>query len=261
MMQHAAIALYSIARRELIRFVQQRERMVVSILRPLLWMVIVGAGLRGSLQIEPQAPYAGVIDYQTYLLPGLLAMMLLFNGMQSALTMVFDREMGSMRLLLISPLPRWYLLLCKLLAAVAIALPQLLVFLLICVAFGMQISVYGALLALPAFIGGGLCCGALGLLLSSRVQQLENFAGVMNFVIFPLFFLSSALYPLSNFADTAPLLGQLAFFNPLTQISEWIRFALYGDFNAFAALYTMAACTVFAAVAIAGYRPSNSFRG
>jgi ABC-2 type transport system permease protein len=110
---------------------------------------------------------------------------------------------------------------------------------------------------LPALILSGLMLGALGLLLSSFIKQLENFAGVMNFVIFPLFFMSTALYPLWKIKESSALLHTLAHYNPFSQAVELIRFALYGQFNQSAFLYTLAAFVIFMTAAIIGYNPSK----
>jgi ABC-2 type transport system permease protein len=93
--------------------------------------------------------------------------------------------------------------------------------------------------------------------LSSFIKQLENFAGVMNFVIFPMFFMSTALYPLWKMKESSAFLSQLAQYNPFSQAVEMIRFALYGQFNQQACLYTLVAFVVFMAAAIVGYNPSK----
>ena len=100
--------------------------------------------------------------------------------------------------------------------------------------------------------------GALGLLLSGFIKQLENFAGVMNFVIFPMFFLSSALYPLWKMAESSQLLHDICAFNPFTHAVELIRFALYAELNGMALLWTVLAASVFAAVALIGYDPART---
>ena len=117
--------------------------------------------------------------------------------------MVYDREMGSMRILLTTPLPRWYLLTCKLLAGTGVSIVQVYVFLLIALGFGIDFPPLGFLTVLPALVVSGLMLGAIGLLLSTTIRQLENFAGIMNFVIFPMFFLSSALYPLWKMRESS----------------------------------------------------------
>ena len=127
----------------------------------------------------------------------------LFNGMQSSLSMVYDREMGNMRTLLVSPLPRWYLL-SKLVAGMAVSLPQVYTFLAIAWFWEIEAPPLGYVAVLPALVLTGLMLGALGMLMSSVSKQLENFAGAMNFVIFPMFFASSALYPLWRVRKAAP---------------------------------------------------------
>ena len=184
-------------------------------------------------------------------------MILLFNGMQSSLSLVYDREMGSMRLLLTSPLPRWWLLFCRLLASTAISVLQVYAFLSITAIYGIRFAPLGYLSILPALLIAGLMLGALGLALSSLIKQLENFAGVMNFVIFPMFFLSTALYPLWKMAESSELLHDICAANPFTHAVELIRFALYGQFNGGALIWTGAAAAVLLALAFWGYDPAR----
>ena len=101
------ICLRGIAWREALRFVHQRERFVSALVRPLVWLFIFAAGFRQILGVSIIPPYETYVLYEVYVTPGLMAMIQLFNGMQSSLTMVYDREMGNMRMLLVSPFPRW----------------------------------------------------------------------------------------------------------------------------------------------------------
>ncbi len=110
--------------REALRFVQQRERFLAALVRPLVWLLVFAAGFRAALGVSIIPPYETYIVYEVYITPGLIAMIQLFNGMQSSLSMVYDREMGSMRVLLVSPLPRWYLLVCTLFAGVFVSILQ-----------------------------------------------------------------------------------------------------------------------------------------
>ncbi|SEG03983.1 ABC-2 type transport system permease protein [Jhaorihella thermophila] len=181
-------------------------------------------------------------------------MTLLFNGMQSSLGLVYDREMGSMRLLLTSPLPHWWLLTCRLIASTAISILQAYTFLGIAALYGVRFPPLGYAAALAV---AGLMLGALGLALSSTIRQLENFAGVMNFVIFPMFFLSSALYPLWKMAESSELLHDICAANPFTHAVELIRFALYAQFNAPALFWTCLAGAVLLVLALWGYDPAR----
>jgi ABC-2 type transport system permease protein len=197
--------------------------------------------------------------YEVYITPGLIAMIQLFNGMLLSLSMVYDREMGNMRTLLVSPLPRWYLISCKLVAGTAVSLFQVYAFLAIAWFWEIEPPPIGYLTVIPALILSGLMMGALGMLVSSLIKQLENFAGVMNFVIFPMFFASSALYPLWRVKEGSPLLYYVCEFNPFTHAVELVRFALYVQIN-WVSLAVVVGCTaLFMVGAILAYDPSRGF--
>ena len=252
-----AICLKGIVWREALRFLHQRERFVSALVRPLVWLFIFAAGFRQVLGISIIPPYETYILYEVYITPGLMAMIQLFNGMQSSLSMVYDREMGNMRTLLVSPLPRWYLLSCKLIAGTAVSLLQVYAFLAIAYWWEIEPPPIGYLAVLPALVLTGLMLGALGMLISSAVKQLENFAGVMNFVIFPMFFASSALYPLWRVLEGSPLLYYVCAFNPFTHAVELIRFALYGKLNLLSLAVVCGCTAVFMIGAILAYDPSR----
>ncbi|MEJ8475619.1 ABC transporter permease [Roseibium algae] len=251
------VALRAIVLREAFRFLNQRSRFFASLVRPLVWLVVFAAGFRAALGLSIIPPYQTYITYEVYIVPGLCGMIQLFNAMQSSLSLVYDREMGSMRLLLTSPLPRGWLLFSKLLAGTAVSILQVYVFLAIAALFGIDMPLLGYIYVLPALVASGLMLGALGLVISSTIKQLENFAGVMNFVIFPMFFMSSALYPLWKMAESSPLLKDICALNPFTHAVELIRFALYQQFNGFAALWVIGSFTVFMAGALIGYDPAR----
>jgi ABC-2 type transport system permease protein len=107
-------ALKAIVARELFKFLRQYGRLASALVRPLLWLAVFAAGFRSVFGVAIVEPYETYISYDVYIVPGLVGMVLLFNGMQSSLAMVYDREMGLMRLLLTAPLPRWWVLACKL---------------------------------------------------------------------------------------------------------------------------------------------------
>ncbi|MCS3451155.1 MULTISPECIES: ABC transporter permease [Bradyrhizobium] len=251
------VCLNGIVWREALRFLHQRERFVSALVRPLVWLFIFAAGFRQVLGISIIPPYETYILYEVYIAPGLMAMIQLFNGMQSSLSMVYDREMGNMRTLLVSPLPRGYLLFCKLLAGTAVSLLQVYAFLVIAWFWDIAPPTIGYLTVLPALVLSGLMLGALGMLISASIKQLENFAGVMNFVIFPMFFASSALYPLWRVQEGSPMLYYFCQCNPFTHAVELIRFALYGKMN-WVSLAVVGGCTVvFMIGAILAYDPSR----
>jgi len=129
--------------------------------------------------------------------------------------------------------------------------------LLIALAFGIDIPLAGFVTVVPALILSGLTLGAFGLLLSSSIRQLENFAGMMNFVIVPMFFMSSALYPLRKIQESSVTLYQVCSANPFTHAVELIRFALYSRVNIEALVFTAFALVLFQGLALYGYSPAK----
>jgi len=249
--------LGGIVEREALRFLHQRTRFLAALVRPLVWLFIFAAGFRAILGVSIVSPYETYILYEEYITPGLMVMILLFNGMQSSLSMVYDREMGSMKTLLVSPLPRWYLLTCKLLAGSLVSLIQVYLFLAIAWLWAIEPPLLGYLTVLPALLLSAMMLGALGLLLSSFVKQLENFAGVMNFVIFPMFFASSALYPLWRIKESSVALYRIASLNPFTHAVELTRHALYMKLDPVSLAVVVGCLIGFMALAVVGYDPAR----
>jgi ABC-2 type transport system permease protein len=255
---HVIPALSAIVGREVSKFLRQPGRLISSVVRPALWLVVFASGFQNVFGVSIIPPYETYVEYKVYLTPGLVGMVLLFNGMLSSLAMVYDREMGMMRLLLTAPLSRGVLLFGKLLAGAFLSLLQAVVFLLVAMLIGVDITVANLLLSLPVIVLAALMLAALGLLLSVHVKQLENFAGTMNFVIFPMFFISSALYPLWKLQESgATWIWQVARFNPFTYAVEAIRFALVGQFNVTAVLVTTLVAIALFVIALIGYDPQR----
>ena len=284
--------------REVLRYLHQRERFFSALVRPLIWLFIFAAGFRQTLGVSIIPPYESYVLYEEFIAPGLIGMILLFNAMQSSLSMVYDRETGAMRTLLVSPFPRSFLLLSKLLGGVSVALLQVYAFLFVAwfweirppniseiklftmydpphwlgdaignvrepvvqSLFGIADAIQpfaGYLTVIPALLIAGLMLGSLALFMSSVIKQLENFAGVMNFVIFPMFFASSALYPLWRIREASPLLYEICRFNPFTYCVELIRFALHGQIDTVSLAVVLACTAAFLAAAVYAYNPSK----
>ena len=240
------------------KFARQRSRLLSALVRPLLWLLVFAAGFHNVFGVSIIPPYESYVTYQVYVLPGLMGIVLLFNGMQSSLSMVYDREMGVMRLLLTAPLPRWYTLFCKLAAGTVLSIVQAYAFLLVAWLFGVEIPWSGWLTIFPALVLSGLMLGSLGLALSVYIRQLENFAGTMNFVIFPMFFISSALYPLWKLEESgAVIVWRMAQVNPFTAVVELIRFAAYGKVDWMSAAVVSICLVGFFVIAAIGYDPQR----
>jgi ABC-2 type transport system permease protein len=240
--------------KELLRFVKQKSRFFSALVRPLLWLFIFSVGFKTALGLAIAPPYETYITYETYIVPGLVGMVLLFNGMQSSLTMIFDREMGSMKILLSSYINRNYLLFCKMFATSIVSSIQAVTFLFIAKAYGVDISFLAILLTIPVIMVSSIILNAFALFISSVIKQLENFATVMNFVIFPMFFLSSALYPLWKIKDSSLILFNISSFNPFTYIVELIRFSLYLKIDYTSSIVVIISLIITLSMAFLGFK-------
>lgn len=267
-LDHALYALRAMTKRELTKFLQQKGRLISAFVRPALWLFVFAVGFRGVYGVDAGEPYLQrSVNYEYYILPGLTCMVLLFSGMQSSLAMVYDREMGVMRLLLTAPLPRWYLLTAKLLSGTFLSVLQAYAFLIICLPFdwftGLRVAFndpMGWIYVLPALIMTGMMLGALGLLLSVHIKQLENFAGTMNFVIFPMFFISPSLFPLWYLQESgADIVYWVANANPFTYGVQLVRYASEGQFYGLGAAVVVGCTVAFLVAAVYGYDPQRGF--
>jgi ABC-2 type transport system permease protein len=210
-------AMTAVVVRELLRFVRQRGRLLSTFARPLLWLVVIGSGF------ERVVPTEGTVSYKQFLLPGIYGMVILFSAMLSALATVHDREFGPIRMLLVAPLPRSVLVFAKTFSSTLLAVLQALLLAPLIWILGLHPSPTALLELAGALVLCASAISGLGMLIASRMRSIENFAGVMNFLMFPMFFLSSALYPASSLPG---FLQPFVRANPLTYGVDLIRHAL-----------------------------------
>src|SRR5690606_1132102 len=154
-LNHLWLGLWAIAWREIAKFLRQTERLLSALVRPALWLLVFATGLHDLLGVSIIPPYETYTPYQEYILPGLMGIVILFQCMQSALSMVYDREAGVMRVMLVSPLPRAYLLFAKIVGATILSMLQVYAFLLLARLFGYGLPAIGYLTIMPAIIAAG----------------------------------------------------------------------------------------------------------
>ncbi len=210
-------AIAAIVGRDLKRMLRQRGRLFSSMVRPLIWLFVIGTGFQGMLE------GLGRGGYQRFLVPGLLSMVLLFGALLASLAMIYDKESGVMRMLIVAPIPRAVLILARTLGAALVGVTQAILLMLILFALGfLGVPSDAALLAL-GLVAQALVCASLGTLIAVYSKALEDFAVIMNFVIFPVFFLSGALYPIEHLP---PLLKAVAVANPFSYGVDVLKHAL-----------------------------------
>jgi ABC-2 type transport system permease protein len=243
-------AIYVIVLREFKRFFRQRGRLVVTISRPFLWLFIVGSGFTRLV-----GGAAGV-DYIQFILPGIVGMTILFSAVFSTISVVWDREFGFLREMLVAPVSRVTIVFGKLLSGTALSVFQGGALLFIAPFLGIKVGVggYAAMLALMVLVA--LSITAFGLFVASFLTSLEGFNVIMNFIVLPMFFLSGALYPVAAlpaplrvFSYINPLsYGVDAFKHVLLPGNVSVEFPLYVDaafLAAFATAFTFLSASVF----------------
>ena len=226
----AAVACLALLQRDLRAFRRSRSQLYSSVLLPLMLLAVLGAGVSDGL--EPASDIIRDGDYVSYLAPGMIALTALFSSTFSSASFYRDRDSGMLRTLLASPHSARTILLGKSLAAVTIGSAQALLILTVAVLIpGIDLAwrfgwlgglgmVIAAVLALNFLLSG------VALLVATRIRTMQGFHLVMNLVLFPLFFLSGAFFPLHDLPDWLRVLG-LA--NPLTYPVDLLQSAAYAD--------------------------------
>ncbi|MDX1573467.1 MAG: ABC transporter permease [Methylophaga sp.] len=243
------LAVKAVMQRELSKTFRQRGRLLSSMVRPLIWLLVIGSGVGSMLSGTQQE------GYLQFLVPGIVAMTLLFAALLSALTLVYDKEFGVMRMMMIAPIAHGWIVVAKLIAATIIAMVQAIMLLVILFAIGL-LEWQAALLLLPPAFLTALLCAAMGGLIAVWSKTLDNFAVIMNFVIFPVFFLSGALYPVTQLPD---LLRYVVLINPFSYGVDLLKHSIPGsqtDFSVVTDLSVLIGFTI-AAILIACWRFSR----
>ncbi len=206
----------AIVARDLSRAVRQRSRLLGGLVRPFMWLLLVGTGYNAIAHVD------GAVSYQAYVFPGMVVMASLFGAMLTAIATVYDREFGMLRLMLASPAGVPTILAGRALAATFVGALQGAVVLL-CVPLVAAVTPGQAIAAAAALMLSAAASSVLGLLVAAPLRSVENFAGVINVVLFPLLFLSGALYPTGRMPIA---LGVLARLNPVSYAVDLMRHAL-----------------------------------
>ncbi|MBA3345247.1 MAG: ABC transporter permease [Gemmatimonadales bacterium] len=248
----ALSSVYGIVARDLVRTTRQTSRLLGGLARPFMWLLLVGTGYNAIARLE------GALSYQAFIYPGIIVMAALFGGMLTAIATVYDREFGMLRLMLASPAGTAAVLAGRALAATLVGAAQGAVVLLFA-PLVLPISSREFVAALGALVLAAAMSGMLGLMVAARLRSVENFAGVINVVLFPLLFVSGALYPTTGMP---PALRALARGNPVTYAVDLMRHAVgqRGEFGVVVDVAALLAATLIAfGVAAVLFDPEQRF--
>ncbi|NIO49982.1 MAG: ABC transporter permease [Candidatus Aminicenantes bacterium] len=215
-------AVYVLWIREMKRFWRAKSRIVGALAMPLFFLAFLGLGFR-RMSIPG---LAGEVDYIRFLVPGIIGMSILFSSTFGGLSVLWDREFGFLKEIMVAPVSRVSIVLGRIAGGATTALIQAVLILGISHIMGFKIiNLSSIFLAIVFMILIAITFLGLGLIFASKMRDMQGFSIVMNFVIFPLFFLSGALYPLENFPSWLRLVSKI---DPLTYGVDGLRAALIG---------------------------------
>jgi len=209
-------AIYIMWLRQMKRFVRSKSRLVSSIVQPLFFLFILGSGFR-------VATFVGVDDYLSFLAPGIIAMAILFSSMFTGISVLWDKQFGFLQEVLVAPVSRFSIIIGRTLGGATVALIQGFIILLISLGLGVKISgVFGLLLTFVFMILIAFTAVGFGLVLASKMEDFQGFQLIMNLLIMPLLFLSSAFFPVTS----NPTMKIISSFNPLFYMVDGLRGSL-----------------------------------
>jgi ABC-2 type transport system permease protein len=214
-------------RRELLRFLRNRLRLVTSFMQPVLFLLVLGTGLSSLVAAS------GAVDFKTFMFPGILAMTVLFTALFSAISIVWDREFGFLREMLVAPVRRGAIVVGKCAGGATTAAIQGALMLLLAGLVGVPYSptLFATLLGEMILVAFALT--ALGVLVASRIGQIESFQAVIQFLVMPMFFLSGAIFPPSGLPQWLAVLTKL---DPLSYAVDPMRRAVFAHVHTSVAL-------------------------
>jgi ABC-2 type transport system permease protein len=218
------------------RFTRSKSRVVATIIQPLFFLVILGSGLRSAVM-----PGMGEGDYFSFLAPGIIAMSVLFSSMFTGISVLWDKQFGFLQEVLVAPVSRFSIIIGRTLGGATTALIQ--GFIILIIAIGLGVPIVGGfefLLTLVFMVVVAFTAVGFGLVLASKMQDFQGFQLIMNLIIMPLLFTSSAFFPIATNPDIPDIIVKLSFFNPLFYMVDGIRGSLTGSGNVLSPIVNLA---------------------
>jgi ABC-2 type transport system permease protein len=199
--------IYVIVAREFKKFVRERSRLVSSVARPLVWLFFIGAGM--SRLVRPE----GGVTYTQFIFPGILGMTILFSSIFSSISIIWDKEFGFMKEILVAPVSRLSIVVGKATSGTVVSTIQAAVVLVLFPFVGIKLGLNEIALTLILCALTAFCISSFGIVLATFYDSYESFSVIMNFIVMPMFFLSGAMYPVKLLPAPLYMASRL---NPLT---------------------------------------------
>jgi ABC-2 type transport system permease protein len=217
---HALTVIYVIWLRETKNFIRERSRIIGMLSQPLIYLLIVGQGIASGLSLN-QAPGLG---YLLFMYPGIIGMSVLFTSIISGISIIWDREFGFLKEVLVAPVPRWAVALGKILGGATVAMVQAVILIALAPFIGVGLSLVVALEMLAVCFLISLAITGLGVFIAVPMRSMQGFQMVMNFLVMPLYFLSGAMFPVSSAPTWMRILMTI---DPLTYGVDGLRIIVF----------------------------------
>lgn len=233
--------IYMVWLRDLIRYFREKSQLYGSLTRPILWLFILGFGLRGG--------FRGVqdVNYTQFIFPGIVAMTAIFTSIQSAISIIWDREFGFLKEVLVAPVPRTSIVLGKGLAGTTLSVIQGCIILVLSPLVRVKLRILNMLPLIMVIIVISFALTGIGIIIAARMTSFQGFGTIMNFVIMPMWFLSGALFPMQGIPGWLNFLVRI---NPLTYGVDLIRRLVLG-FSFYSPYFDLGFLIVFSALTTA----------
>jgi ABC-2 type transport system permease protein len=199
--------IYVICLREFIKFFREKSRLLGTLARPVLWLFVVGNGMSSLVK-----PHAG-FTYVQFIFPGMIGMTILFSSIFSSISIVWDREFGFMKEMLVAPISRLSIVIGKTISGTLISVAQAIIILVLIPFLGIPLTVSQFFEVVAVAVLVSFCITSLGILIAARLTSFDGFNIIMNFLVMPMLFLSGAMYPVTAMPSA---LRHMTFINPLT---------------------------------------------
>lgn len=235
-------AIYIMWLRQMKHFIRRKSRIIAMIVQPLFFLVILGFGLRGAMLPGMTG------DYIYFLAPGIVAMAILFSSIFTGVSVLWDKQFGFLQEVLVAPISRFSIIFGRTIGGASTALIQGFIILLIAIGLRIQIaSITGLLLTIVFMILISFTAVGFGLVIASKMEDFQGFQLIMNLIIMPLFFLSTAFFPIAD-TDLPDFVVTLSFINPMFYMVDGIRGSLTAMNNVFHPLVDLAVVFVICIV-------------
>jgi len=233
-------AIYVLVIRELIKFFRERARLISTLARPVIWLFLVGGGMSRLV-----TPGEGV-SYIQFIFPGILGMTILFSSIFSSISIIWDKEFGLMKEILVAPVSRLSIVIGKALSGTIVSSIQSAIILMLFPLLGIKMGALSILYVIAIAFLLSFTISSLGIIIATFYDSFESFSAIMNFIVMPMFFLSGAMYPVNKLPEILKHISQI---NPLTYGIDALKHAMFQnssmvDFSLFTDLMVLSVLSI-----------------